>query len=1715
MSKNVAYNADLNGFIPFERYYFEFSGLGGNWPSVVSPASGYFTTNKDGQYQLSANVAFCASTGVSDCNPSADGYLSYNINSLTDLNLYTSLQLNVSDSSDSNVLSQVDKVMCEGCRPSVEIHTPHFVNLLKSNDGKADFNVHIDGLEIGEEYTYEIISIFGNWPMYVTPKTGSFKSYEQHKTLTFTVDPCETDTGCSSGHLLYNYTLDDRDNYYSGFKFVLTDSNGVSEYGSIVEAICNDCLPDTPEIVTVKNAVLSSVNSDTHTRNVDILNLSDGQTYYYVVENIHTDSPVIIYPQSGTIASKTNSSFELDVVFCSSAAECAFSDHYIASNSQGDNYLGVQPKDLTFDISLYRNLNGSAYNDLVTSINNVKTTCDGCIKIPQVVLNQNAEELVLSDNNNINITASLSNLEIGKKYKYTINNNSSTWPVELSRVSGEFTAKSNTKNLSSNVKFCSATGICDDPGFDPADVDAGYKHVMFSLTLESLNTDIENVVSDNLMILCDDCIPEHQIGRISSTIYPNTYDNENVTLIDNDYDFNMRFRGLVVGESYQYTINVNDSNWPIYLKKPSGTFVANAASVNISNMLELCPTSNGDCSTLGNTISEVSNVSTKLNDIFVDMNINLSGINPELDVNLDSHDIRVSCPSCLPFISIDIENTPLTTAASSFINVNLDGLHPNREYYYIFNSGDTGSWPFSVSSLSGYFTPSSTSHVMSLPYSAVAVTGMGDYDASKTLPYTYSKYETLKYKNLSITVGSYDADINSKTSRDFQLVCDDCFPDPNTQNLSIESLIFNNNEIYTVNFNVNAIVPGYKYGYEITSVDSNWPYKILNDSTGVLLPANNNDNTISVQFEFCAVSGGNCFNDRFNTDIIDANDIAAPYENISNTLRIAFSGLENEPLITNQATNKFTLSCNTSRDCLFSLSNITPVIDSTNLTDTHIVRLGALNSISSNDISNNTFYYQINGSELNWPVAIDNASGYIMGDEDLLLEFAFCPTTSGQCAHSTDHYIFDYDHQDLCLDNTIKTGTFDVYYSGVDLEIPPVNSSDFTLSCAYSNLKTIQVDAGVDNISAANSMQDLFFDISSIAYNTTYLYRFTVDDANWPMYLSDYSGTFTTTNTSNIHTLSTTLGFCNRSDGSCASNVDNDALIDYTLDGQMPSANVYLTVTPIDDSSSGYDLAACDIRSGTSEQVKVSCDNCLDNISFVEVNDVILSSSDFFTLDLDLSLSNNFNIEDSYYYEIRLKESNWPITVKNISGTVSDTNLISSIFTFCPTSSGQCSSGANTFAANLVDCNVRSNDKYGVFDILVSGSGLDLDNAVSNEFTITCPSELLNSISIDSTTSDVWTLDSIIGNRINLSYDIGNLTAGETYNYNISSIDADWPFKILSGNNGQFTASATDYTLKLVGQFCPTTSGDCSSGAMDYTAKEFCFMTYQDANNPVYGLGLDINVWATGCEIADGHNNLTRISCANCLNNISIVKPQDITLVDTNYQPLYFTINGLKDGKTYNYKINCDNANWPISMTPQTGTLEADGSTFNFQSSMMFCYPSGICADQDNVGQYAEYSYYDKITKGTALRAEMSLTVTPSDVCEEISITSDKVNVVCENCLPAFSYASIVMSGSPEISLPESCCTGYLPIYVNVTDAVPGEAYTYNFSASSDNIAFNPVSGTAYFDGTGSGTLITTVESQLDLYGMSIIQCELTHNNTNEKVIDMISMKCGESCPLQ
>jgi hypothetical protein len=1706
MSKNVAYNANLNGFVPFERYYFEFSGLGGNWPAIVSPASGYFTTDNEGKYNLVANVSFCANTGSIDCNPSSDGYLAFNENLLIDLDLFNTLQLDIKDSNDISVLSKTDKVDCPECRPSLDIETPNFVNLLKSNDAQADFNVHIDGLEIGESYNYEIRSLFGNWPMYVTPSGGSFKSYEQTKTLTFTVDVCESGTNCATEGLMSEYELDDRDSYYAGFKFVLIDSDDVEDSSSVVEAICENCLPDAPEILTVQNQILTATTSDTNTRSVDIVNLNKTRTYYYVVENIVTDSDIVVYPQSGTIVNKAQYTFELDTVFCSSS-ECVASSDYIAANSQGANYIGVQPHDVTFDIKLYSSYDGMNYSGLITSLDNIKTTCDKCVKIPTVSLNNNLENITLTNTNMLSVVGAVGNLEIGKQYKYTINNASSTWPVEIMKPSGLFTARSATKNISSSIKFCEASGICPDAAFDVNDIDYDYQNVILNMTIETLNSTTEDVISDNLNIICDKCIEDHRIGNINNSVYPQSYTVENISVTNDIYNFSTRFDNLVIGQEYTYTINVTDSNWPTYLHKHSGTFTADTSFISLPNHIRLCPTSNGECSQENLTISEIGDLSTRLDDIYFNFNINLSG--ELVDVNLDSHNIEIKCNDCLETIEFTNVSSSINSANPSNANpvgdmvVSAAGFEPDLEYFYIVNSGNGGSWPFIIRNLSGYFTPSTDTHDITIPYEVVSNTGLGMYDLSHTLSYVYDPNSLLKYKDISVTIGSYDADINDSISRNHRLLCEGCFDDPNTNFLSVSVPSIQGNTIeaaapvVNIDFVVAGAVDGYRYGYRLISESSNWPYSINIPSTGYITAAEGGA-SLGLQATFCATSGGACFSDRFNTEINSAMDMAEDYEDIINTLSIEVSGLSGDPLITNMATSEITLTCNAgaSRSCINTLSTIV-----SNEPD-HKYVASALN-INNPSVSDYTFYYQVNGSNLNWPIdLLQNHTGYIRGDEELELQFSPCATTGGSCALNSP---FTYSLPSCSDSLNQKMGTFDIHYSGVDIDINSYNTDDFDVVFNDLDLATIFV---TNNVGSANSIINssngpdinLDYSVSNLYPGEEYGYKFSISNSNWPVDLSSHTGTFTADSV--VQDLSTVLQFCNRVDGSCADNVDTANLISYTLDDLNPKATIILSVS-----------GNCDINDGISLPHTIECQSCLDNIDFDNIEDVTLTADDNFNLSLDLTNSNGFDSSKSYFYQITRHNSNWPIHVDSMSGTISNTNILTIPFYFCPTSSGTCSLHSNTFASNPEDCLIKNHDKYGTFDVMVSGSGLDLDNKTSNKFTITANSALLSAINIDIDRSS-FILDENTGNRFVVDYNISNITTGDTYLYNIHSINANWPVRILEGANGSFVATNDSHTLQLTVEMCASTGNSCGLDALEYTPNQNCLKPI----DPVYIAGLGIDVWvsgSSGCEVADGKDTSVSMSCSNCLGNIAVTPPAETTLTESNTYSLGFDISGLKNGQSYTFEFSAEDANWPVSLTPISGEFTAVGSIATIVSEMMFCYPSGLCAGQDNALPYTEYTYYDKITKGSNLFSSVKLTVTPDSECEEMADTSDAVNIVCQDCLPAFSYASIVMSGSPEISLPESCCTGSMPLYVNVSNAVPGESYTYNFSASSQNITFNPVSGTVYLDGTGAGTLITTVESELDLYGMSIIQCELIHDNTQEKVIDMIAMRCGESCPVE
>jgi hypothetical protein len=114
--------------------------------------------------------------------------------------------------------------------------------------------------------------------------------------------------------------------------------------------------------------------------------------------------------------------------------------------------------------------------------------------------------------------------------------------------------------------------------------------------------------------------------------------------------------------------------------------------------------------------------------------------------------------------------------------------------------------------------------------------------------------------------------------------------------------------------------------------------------------------------------------------------------------------------------------------------------------------------------------------------------------------------------------------------------------------------------------------------------------------------------------------------------------------------------------------------------------------------------------------------------------------------------------------------------------------------------------------------------------------------------------------------------------------------------------------------------------------------------------------------------------------------------------------------------------------------------------------------------------------------------------------------------LPCFSYSSLNFADSPELSLSGACCTGLKAITVNVTGAVPGDAYSYAFDSESSAVSFTPATGMTYFGANGVGTLNTVMTTDLVDSQQIVINCELTHVDTQIKTVDFLAVKCSGLC---
>ena len=374
-------------------------------------------------------------------------------------------------------------------------------------------------------------------------------------------------------------------------------------------------------------------------------------------------------------------------------------------------------------------------------------------------------------------------------------------------------------------------------------------------------------------------------------------------------------------------------------------------------------------------------------------------------------------------------------------------------------------------------------------------------------------------------------------------------------------------------------------------------------------------------------------------------------------------------------------------------------------------------------------------------------------------------------------------------------------------------------------------------------------------------------------------------------------------------------------------------------------------------------------------------------------------------------------------------------------------------------------------------------------------------------------------NKVNLLLKLQKLQPNSLYLYEINPVISNWPsniaksFDIIETSGGQ-----TSEYVSLLFHYC-----------------DIAF----DSNSTDYGYNRPFEV-------------IPDIQCGEC--NLSFnIDPTGLVNIDEykeNYISTILSANVYKLDSYYSYNTDLSTKdNWL-----NTGIEINDEDIVYIRSSGMVkyntcfdCYsgPNGVTKDIDNniclynnkfrynslIGKINENGEEFYIGSKTVIKPESygKLWVRINSNCESISVgrfsitldianrdsscktVEDSVNIKCDRCLikTSRSYAvpRILTPGdNKEIILKDNGCLQYIPIIVEVTDAVPQQKYEFYFDSVDDSLVFYPKNGYANFSG-GSGK-ITSVALFKNTFGLGVANIKLINTKNNTISTDSITIKC-------
>jgi hypothetical protein len=474
---------------------------------------------------------------------------------------------------------------------------------------------------------------------------------------------------------------------------------------------------------------------------------------------------------------------------------------------------------------------------------------------------------------------------------------------------------------------------------------------------------------------------------------------------------------------------------------------------------------------------------------------------------------------------------------------------------------------------------------------------------------------------------------------------------------------------------------------------------------------------------------------------------------------------------------------------------------------------------------------------------------------------------------------------------------------------------------------------------------------------------------------------------------------------------------------------------------------------------------------------------------------------ENYSYQIESMNGNWPVTATPISGSfvpMSESHDINTNIKFC-ISSGVCT-GPNLLPYAIGLCSL---DNIPFTELRVK-----LNLPYSNQKIYSKSQRVECSECLLVTTVHIpakATLTATSGNVRNFNVVASGLKPYSDYVYSLKNFSTNHLIgvKELSGTISTKNATSVSIPNSLI--FCES-SGYCNG-----------YVTTGVANSNVCNnllsssFRLELN---SSCLAAPVVSDKIEVECDNCLPVVNVSLPTSIsTLTSTNLISITGSATNLKPFQSYSYYFTGDN-NWPVVLDNVSGSFVSKTTSENIVTKLLFCSPSGSCVNENGLLPHTLNSSAQKMLNNNNLYSKLKLNITPT-YCNNIIYSSNVANINCKDCLPCIRYANILFQGSPTIILDTDCCVGQKLLRVNVTNSVPGDRYTYQFDSPSgvgvNSIVFNPSSGEIYFGSGGTGSINTICNIDLIDRSQTIINCELTHTDTSNKVMDTIVLACNNS----